>query len=524
MVEIVKLDPGAYADPKPESGLAKLDLSVAGVFALCLSLAVLVRYNGLFPSVIDWDESLYAVMAQDWLNGGLPYKSVWDHHSVGLPALYAAILYVFPDSLIAIRLSGCVAVAITATTIYFTARAIDRGGPSPIVAALLYIAWTSRLWGLPSNTELYLNTCMTLAMVVAMRAIASPPHQAPRLGLLCFASLLLGFALQIKHVAVFETFLFFITMLAVSLRDSWRSALKTLIATGTCFLLPSIGIVLYFYQQDLANEYFQTVVVANFVYATNRPDVLQILMLLRPISFGLPLIIIIAAAALLWRQFDRRILLIVAWAIAAIIDVTLPGKFWPHYFLLMMPPAAILGGHVAATLYQRVKLRQKQWLIVLAMFAVFGYPSGVYVDAMKAQKFTEHDAPAVISDRIRGNLSPDASVFVFNYQPVIYFLTGAALPTRHVFPADWAKVYSAMTGLDPVRELDQVFQVRPEYVVFVDEDWVEMGGDVLEALHRHLAVDYEKDFDVVDIWLNPTPTKVEVYRRKVAQDGSDQAL
>jgi hypothetical protein len=277
-------------------------------------------------------------------------------------------------------------------------------------------------------------------------------------------------------------------------------------------------VVLYFYQQDLADEYFQSVVLANLAYATNRPSLLEIWTQLRPLSFGLPLMIIVAAAGLLWRQFDRRILLIVAWAIAAVVDVILPGKFWPHYFLLIMPPAAILASHVTAALYQHVKLRRKQWLIVPVMVVIFGHPIGVISDAMKSRKFAAHDAPAIISDYIRSNLSPNASIFVFNHQPVIYFLTGAALPTRHVFPADWAKIYSAMTGLDALRELDRVFLAQPEYVVFVDEDWVSMGDNVLEALHRHLA-DYEKDFATIDMWLNPTPTTGEVYQRKVARDG-----
>ena len=42
--------------------------------ACFLLLAVLLRLPVLHRSVLDWDESLYVLMARDWLAGHLPYS------------------------------------------------------------------------------------------------------------------------------------------------------------------------------------------------------------------------------------------------------------------------------------------------------------------------------------------------------------------------------------------------------------------------------------------------------------------
>ena len=66
-----------------------------GVFAASFGLALALRYYSLFPSAIDADESLYLIIAQHWLRGELPYQTVWDQHSVGLPAFFAIIQFFF---------------------------------------------------------------------------------------------------------------------------------------------------------------------------------------------------------------------------------------------------------------------------------------------------------------------------------------------------------------------------------------------------------------------------------------------
>ena len=55
------------------------------LLSIILILIFLLRLPSSFNVVIDWDESVYFIVAQDILDGGLPYKTSWDHKG---PILY----------------------------------------------------------------------------------------------------------------------------------------------------------------------------------------------------------------------------------------------------------------------------------------------------------------------------------------------------------------------------------------------------------------------------------------------------
>jgi 4-amino-4-deoxy-L-arabinose transferase-like glycosyltransferase len=83
-----------------------------------LALAVLFRLPYFFRDVIDWDESVFILMGQSIADGNLPYTEVWDNKPPGGFALFAIIQYLFPHSLLAIRLFGAALVSLTAFLTY----------------------------------------------------------------------------------------------------------------------------------------------------------------------------------------------------------------------------------------------------------------------------------------------------------------------------------------------------------------------------------------------------------------------
>ena len=48
------------------------------VFIWALLIATGLRAFSFGTTGLDWDESFYIVVAQRWLNGGVPYADVWD--------------------------------------------------------------------------------------------------------------------------------------------------------------------------------------------------------------------------------------------------------------------------------------------------------------------------------------------------------------------------------------------------------------------------------------------------------------
>jgi hypothetical protein len=484
--------------------------SVAAVFVVCLGCVVLARSASLLPSVIDWDESLYAVMAQHWLQGELPYAAVWDQHSVGLPAIFAAILFFFPKSIVALRLSACVAVAVTSTALYFTGRLIDRRPWPAFVTVFLYIAWTTRLWGFSANTELYIEALIAPALYSIIRLANEGVRNRRDIAFICLSALSIGIAVQVKHVIVAETVLFFAATFLSRNEKRPRPPAWVFVAAVACFLMPTIVAIGYFAFSGLIGVYFSAVVEANLSYMVARPTFVDVWPGF-PKTFFFQAVIVATSAFLILRMPERRIFIVLCWAMAAVIDALLPGQFWAHYFLLLLPASALLMAWLAA-LFTDMGPRVAKLALPIVLL-VLAYPLGIVQDVAKARTLAERDVPSLIAARITPELTQTDSIFVFNYQPIIYFLSDARLPTRHVLPADWSKQYRTTTGVEPMVALESVFSHRPKYVVFIDRDWQHMGMDVLAALHRHLAVAYSKDFEIVDEQILSMPAKVEVYRR-----------
>lgn len=490
-------------------------IHVIGGFALALGAAIILRYDSFFSSVIDSDESLYAIIAQHWLRGELPYRATWDQHSIGLPALFAAIEFLFGNSIAAIRISACIAVAAAATAIYFTSLRLDRERYPALIAGGFYLAWTTRWWGFPANCELYLNALTVPSLLIVLSELGTAAYSARKLGRYCLAGLLLGVALQVKQVTIAETGLLLATMAGTVER---ARRIKTLLWTSLCILLPTILVVAYFWLNGLAVEYFRAVVLSNLVYATSYPSASQLLARL-PRSFIFPIGLAIVASILICRRPTRRHGLLVAWTAASAVDLVLPGQFWPHYFLLLLPGVSLLTGHLASLLAadRGWKRAHPRWAACAVLTAsIFSLnPVGIYRDGVKVRAFTRNDVAREIADRIKPKISPAGTIFVFNYQPVIYFLVGSALPTRHVLPADWGQQFNHATGVRPVSAIRAVFATEPDFVIVAERDPLHIGEKAEAAFRRYLSA-YKEQFQVVDDVSMPEPVTVKVYRRDSA--------
>src|SRR4051812_22572509 len=119
-----------------------------------LLASLLLRALGFTVAVIDTDEGLYLVQAQQWLRGHWPLITVWDMHPVGAPAVFAAAMALLGESIATIRLLGCLCVALAAWALYGAVRA--AGGPRGIglAAGFIYVAHSLRMGGLATNTEI----------------------------------------------------------------------------------------------------------------------------------------------------------------------------------------------------------------------------------------------------------------------------------------------------------------------------------------------------------------------------------
>ncbi len=453
------------------------------------------RAMALLQAVIDTDEGLYLVQAQAWLRGEWPLIAVWDMHQVGAPAMIALSLLAFGESVGAVRLLGILCVAATGWALFGLVRAAGGGRGLGVGAGLLYIAETTQLRSLATNTEILFAPFVAAAMAIAVGAAARAlrgGEAPPRWRELCAVGLLFGAALAIKQVVGLEGCFAFALLTFPALR---RRALPVrrffgmAAAYALLCALPTALFALAYWLRGGLEVFLDSLFVAPFRYSLGRLGPWEAL---RPISTAL--------ATLLWpvllagigvASWGRRAPGGVAeadgggaapgpllarvgllWFATGTLAISGPGYFYPHYFLIWLPSLSVLGALGAAFLARMARpgLVPAAFAGILGVTAADAWRSDAAPRLDRGIGIWQPDPVREVAEAVELRARPGEPVFIVNYHPVVYFLARAGLPTRFVFPAHLSGDFDEVSDIDTEAELSRVLASRPRLVV-VDRGW-----------------------------------------------------
>src|SRR5262249_43693106 len=139
-------------------------------FALFFVAALVLRSAAFFHSGIG-DESLYLLVAREWLDGRVPYVDIVDNKPPGIYALFVFAQLLFGRSVISIRLLACVAAASWAFLLFRmggSRAGSDRLGVG-FLAALLYLVHSTGNNGIAANTEVFYTPFVLGGFWLALR-------------------------------------------------------------------------------------------------------------------------------------------------------------------------------------------------------------------------------------------------------------------------------------------------------------------------------------------------------------------
>jgi hypothetical protein len=457
-----------------------------------LSAALILRAFSFTSTGLDWDESLYIVIAQRWLQGDLPYVAVWDQHPMGLPALFAAAQWLIPDGLLAARLACLLAVTGTAILL---ARFLGRFADEPLagaLAGLVYLFYMTRPEGLAANTEVFDNLVVTAASFLLIRETARPAA-AVRGRMVFSVGLLFGLGLQIKYVIFPEASL----LCSALLFRLWREGAglgRTLRLAGVAAaagLLPTILATLYFWQAGALQPYIDANLWTN-ISSVAEPLPVDLALRLR---FGLlPLIGLLPwplVLAWLWRdgalrrRFGMLGLWLTLWLVAACIDVALPMKLWKHHFNAMVPPLCLIAGLAAVLLARRAGRRRRPLLASLVVAIVLPAFGSIIKHAPETRTIHRINVPLALAERIREDGTDGRDIYVFNYDALVYAYANAVPPTRFVLGIELAE-FSKFSGADSAGEIDRILAGRPRWIVVADPSPYDYGAAIWDGLNAAL--------------------------------------
>ncbi|MFQ5590042.1 MAG: ArnT family glycosyltransferase [Phycisphaerae bacterium] len=443
------LERSSYADPR------WVDL-----VCLALAAAVLVVFRiHAFDLPLETDECNYAYIAARLLEGERLYLDVWDHQPFGIFALFAGVIALFGDSPEVFRWLAT-AFSLSSLVLIHEIVRVSAGRCAAVTAVLLFAVASSDpgTAGEGCNREIYMNTLILFAWYIAMRPTLKPGSCALASG--CA----LGVASSIKtivavHWVLLAAWIGFRALRRAPVDARWRS---TLAALATFVAGPAavwVAVFAYFALTQRLAQFTDAVFMFNLSYSGEMHGVFDrfvgfftpqshpfIFESARPLWVG-------GAAGAVWliieslRHRSSKAVAIVLLVIAGYAATCLPGKFWPHYYYLLVPAmvvslsaamgslARVLGGGLSSA-----GPRLRRAAIVLLYVApsislcwseyshyLSQAPFGITVTRYNSRDFWGRAQ----GENVRRVTEPGDTIFVFGNEAEIYYYSQRRCASRY---------------------------------------------------------------------------------------------
>ncbi len=451
-----------------------------GIIFLCI--AFVARLPILHRSVLDWDESLYFLMAQAWLHGHLPYTTIWDNKPPGIYAIFAFFQALIPG-VEAIRIAAVICTSILAWAVSAVTQALSDCPRASWAAGGLMILGLLSNDGLSSNAEPFMDCFTILAILAVLRDSPS-----------WVAGALLGCGFMVKYVCAVEILV--VLALLWYRRRSVRSILEGLAAAA----LPLITVTMLYFFSGKLSLWWECGIASNFRRAEVPYVPGAILAAARQQCERWGTLYLSASwAALRAKPKDTPVWFLPAWLIATLIGAAGAKSFYDHYFLEVLPPLCVGSGLLLA----RFERRWSFQLAVFALLASLPFKAG----SLALSQASGPDPQRIAARELR--LAKAKSLYVFDSQPILYALTNLSAPTYYVFPSELVgNTLAKVAGVDPVKEVRRILQKKPQYIALNSwpRDKKRTNGLVYAEMNQALEAHYA-------LWRHISGG-IDIYKRK----------
>jgi Dolichyl-phosphate-mannose-protein mannosyltransferase len=385
-------------------------------------LTVAIRLPSLLhPQPID-SEGMYSVVANEIVDGGRPYIDAIERKPPLLFWTYAAIFKVAGKfNWKALHIVALVWTVCAMAGLYVIGRELfDRN--TGLIAALFYGVFQH--WGpwknLTFDGEMLMNLPIIWAWAIALRRSSSRlrPELFP-------AGALLGAAFLLKQPAAIAAVPLGIYLLLPSYRDS-RSLTRTnsiLQATMlTAGFVAAIGLVtIVLWKQGILHEaFYWTIADHDIPHVFWKKGILHTLAF---IGACLPLVI---GAIMAFRDKDeiwaeRRAERTALFGLlgASAIGAAAGARFYPHCYVQLIPPLALLAAPYYARLWSR-RMQPPHWLLRPAVTYAWLALTVIVFSIMHWAGLAPRRVPSEAGRYLSTHSSPDDRIFVWGQDSKMY--------------------------------------------------------------------------------------------------------
>jgi hypothetical protein len=489
------------------------------LIAICLLPVILyLPFNG---SPFERDEGVYATVAQGLLKGQMPYRDLFDNKPPLVYAWYALSFLLLGEHVVAPRIVASVLLSLTTLSLFGQARMVFPRGVAYVAAGLFALSTGLPFVALHANTEAY----MLLPLVTSLVAFTVGVRRGGMRWFL-LSGALAGAAMMTKQVAIWNLLALMAVATALRWKDDGFSG-RTFRPSACLFAGAAavVGLIAVpFALTGSLDELFYANVSYNWLYV----GVLSYSERLADFASGTAYVTAVAAplaGGAVWglltvirRRKQPLDYLIVAWALASAAGVATGGRFFPHYFLQVMPAAAVLTALVVYELATRRRIqpigRPAQAVAALMIVVSLGTIGVMYLAPRAAeQRIAESVAEQKewesvsrqLGEYIAARTDPDDEIFNFGREAQIYFYADRRPSVRYF--SDWPFWWDEKTLYGTIKALRTT---KPVYIIDTAqpplfEDYEQYHPDVLVNL-----LDEEYDY-VGRLYF------AEIYRLKAQQ-------
>jgi hypothetical protein len=407
-----------------------------------------------FMGSLGPDEGGYAYVASRWQHGQALYRSLWIDRPQALLLVYRALITI-DYAVWAIRL-GAVLAGVAVALLLIPIGQLVASRTVGLLAAVLYafVGIGPRIEGYTFNGELAAavpSTAAVAAGLVAWRRESSRWF--------VFAGALGGCALLMKQSG------FDGLVVVLVLGASGANSGRRLVAAAAGAAVP-IGASLiggltggwHSYWSDLVASHVGS---ANLDVRLSRlgaslPGVTRDLL-------PLALVAIIGAWRVRGSAPGRGAL---AWLVAALVAVNVGGLYWPHYYVQLLPPLALLAGAGLARLSAPRAWAAAAVLVFPALFFVGNVVASPDTKSDRLVKYAiGFDNDAAIAHYVHSHSRPRDLVYAYDSRADFYFLA----QRRAAFPYLWAHPLQQVPGARAALERTLSGARRPRFVVLFQQ-------------------------------------------------------
>jgi Dolichyl-phosphate-mannose-protein mannosyltransferase len=530
--------------PEQSRGDLRLRYFCYATLVIVLVIFAMVRIR-LRNTPLERDEGEYAYAGQLMLEGYPPYQLAYNMKLPGTCAAYAVMMTAFGQTVAGIRIGMMIVLIVNTLLVFFLGRRLF-GILAGSVAAAAYTLMANRLstMSLDGHATHFIVLMALAGTLLLLHAIDTQRRLIMFGSGLCFG---LAFLMK-QHGILFAVFGFFFWAWSEWKQNaSWRRLIRqgSILVAG--MILPFLVTCFIVWRGGAFGQFWFWTVRYGAAYEKilKLPRAWALLQIMLP-WVPRPVVIWLMAAfgltAVFWnRQARRERVFLLSFTLFSILAVVPGFYFRPHYFLVVLPAAALLAGLGISAAYEYLQEREASTAITLIPVAFFVLS---YVAALQGQRrylfqmdpiqvnrqmHAKHGFPEAeaVADYITVHSSDQDRIALLGSEPEIYFYSKRRSATGYIYmyPLLENQPFAQQMKNDMIREIETS---QPKIIVFVDNqlswgwelDWDDSDPrmNIFTWIRSYLDAHYDLMAEVPidgathDVW--GAPCRYYIFRRR----------